>query len=506
MEKQMKTTRKVRQFGSKAAQTQKVNNFLTIGMTVFYLIVLLNVYMAYQSGIRSAGYTSMIFVLVAIIVLINWIGYIRKPSGDNLKIVALAGLCVVDFFITFAFDSQYLKYMVLIPFIGVILYYREKVVIGFSIIMCIINTISTVNYIIQAQLTGADIMESVMCLITIIVLLGIASYSTYIGHRFNHDTLYNLQDERAAQNEMMENVLNTASRVRTEALKASEVVDSLDSSTDVVNTAVSEISQSTLSTAENIQEQTIMTQAIQNAIDKTIECSNHMVEVAAASSKAVADNLEVMNNIRQQSKSIADTNKDVAETMGRLQEKTEQVRNIADVIFNISSQTNLLALNASIESARAGEAGKGFAVVADQIRNLAEETRKETENIAKILEELNINASEAKQAVDNSATATDYQDKLIESASAGFENINDNANKLTEDIKEVERMLADLSTSNGNIVNSVTQLSAATEEVTASSQQAQEISEQNKEEADRAKNALDNVIEISHELDRYMEK
>lgn len=470
------------------------------------MIVLLNVYMAYQSGTRSVGYTGMIFVLVAIIVLINWIGYIRKPSGDKLKIVALAGLCVIDFFITFAFDSQYLKYMVLIPFIGVILYYRERVVIGFSIVMCIINTISTVNYIIQAQLTGADIMESVMCLITIIVLLGIASYTTYIGHRFNHDTLYNLQDERAAQNEMMENVLNTASRVRTEALKASEVVDSLDSSTDVVNTAVSEISQSTLSTAENIQEQTIMTQAIQNAIDKTIECSDHMVEVAAASSKAVAENLEVMNNIRQQSKTIADTNKDVAETMGRLQEKTEQVRNIADVIFNISSQTNLLALNASIESARAGEAGKGFAVVADQIRNLAEETRKETENIAKILEELNINASEAKQAVDNSATATDYQDKLIESASAGFENINDNANKLTEDIKEVERMLADLSTSNGNIVNSVTQLSAATEEVTASSQQAQEISEQNKEEADRAKNALDNVIEISHELDRYMEK
>lgn len=505
MEKQMKTTRKVRQFGSKAAQTRKVNNFLTIGMTVFYLIVLLNVYMAYQSGIRSVGYTGMMFVLVAIIVLINWIVYTRKPSSDKLKILALAGLCVIDFFITFAFESQYLKYMVLIPFIGVILYYREKVVIGFSIVMCIINTISTVNHIIQAQLTGADRIESVMCLITIIFLLGTASYTTYIGHRFNHDTLYNLQDERAAQNEMMENVLNTASRVRTEALKASEVVDSLDSSTDVVNTAVSEISQSTLSTAENIQEQTIMTQTIQNAIDKTIECSDHMVEVAAASSKAVAENLEVMSNIRQQSKTIADTNKDVAEAMGRLQEKTEQVRNIADVIFNISSQTNLLALNASIESARAGEAGKGFAVVADQIRNLAEETRKETENIAKILEELNINASEAKQAVDNSATATDYQDQLIESASAGFENINDNANKLTEDIKEVERMLADLSTSNGNIVNSVAQLSASTEEVTASSQQAQEISEQNKEEADRAKNALDNVIEISHELDRYME-
>lgn len=506
MEEQTKTIRKVRQYGSKDAQNRKVNNFLTIGMTVFYLIVAANVLMAFATGVRSAGYTGMIVVLVTILIAINWTVYIKKPSSSILKSVALTGLCVIDFFITFAFDSQYLKYMVLIPFIGVILYYQEKTIIKFSIAMCVINIISTVNHIVQQQMTGAVMIESLMSLMTIIILLGITCYTTYIGHRFNHDTLYNLRDERAAQNEMMENVLDTASRVRTEALKASELVDNLDNSTDVVNTAVSEISQSTLSTAENIQEQTIMTQAIQNAIDKTIECSDHMVEVAAASGKAVTENLEVMNNIRQQSKNIADTNKDVAETMGRLQEKTEQVRNIADVIFNISSQTNLLALNASIESARAGEAGRGFAVVADQIRNLAEETRKETENIAKILEELNINASEAKQAVDNSATATDYQDQLIERASVGFENINNNANALMEDIKEVERMLADLSASNGNIVNSVTQLSASTEEVTASSQQAQEISEQNKEEADRAKNALDNVIEISHELDRYMEK
>ena len=89
-------------------------------------------------------------------------------------------------------------------------------------------------------------------------------------------------------------------------------------------------------------------------------------------------------------------------------------------------------------------------------------------------------------------------------SSAGFENINDNTNELTGDIKAVEQMLADLSSSNGNIVNSVTQLSATTEEVTASAQQAREISEDNKVEADRAKGALENVIQISHELDQYM--
>ena len=201
---------------------------------------------------------------------------------------------------------------------------------------------------------------------------------------------------------------------------------------------------------------------------------------------------------------IAETNSDVAQSMKNLQERTGAVRSIADTIFAISNQTNLLALNASIESARAGEAGRGFAVVADEIRQLAEKTRQETENIAAILGELTDDAEKAAQAVGESVAATGMQDGLIAKVSDSFVGMNEDVNQLTDDIAEIDVMLNQLSEANSQIVDNIMHLSATTEEVTASSQQAADLSTKNLGNAENTKKILGNVLDVSHELDKYV--
>ena len=109
-------------------------------------------------------------------------------------------------------------------------------------------------------------------------------------------------------------------------------------------------------------------------------------------------------------------------------------------------------------------------------------------------------------AVAKSVEAAQAQDELISKASESFTEVNDNVGQLISDIGEIDYMLSDLSQANNKIVDNIMHLSATTEEVTASSSQAAELSVQNLNNAEQAKELLDGVILTSHELDKYIRR
>jgi methyl-accepting chemotaxis protein len=106
------------------------------------------------------------------------------------------------------------------------------------------------------------------------------------------------------------------------------------------------------------------------------------MEEMHASTREIAKNAGDAARVAGQAVEIADT---TTRTVGRLDESSRNVEKVIKVITSISQQTNLLALNATIEAARAGEAGKGFAVVAKEVKELATETGRATEEIGRMI-------------------------------------------------------------------------------------------------------------------------
>lgn len=388
-----------------------------------------------------------------------------------------------------------------------ILYYDIKFMKIYTFLVSLVNYAHFAKTIISEggiDFANGTIILAGAKLIVMMCILYTVFRCTVINNLFTNDMVNSIHDEEEIQKSILDEVLTIAGIIRENVNKSNKIVEELGESSTIVSSAISEISSGAQVTAENIQEQTIMTQSIQRSIEDTVKRSEEMVVLANNSNASVDDNLIVMKDLKAQSDTIASTNENVFVSMDRLQKKAKEVQDIAGIIFDISSQTNLLALNASIESARAGEAGKGFAVVADQIRQLAEQTRKSTENIALIIEELNSNAEETTTAIKDSITATNCQGELITTASAGFEKINTDVGLLLKEIGAIDKMLLHLSNANNKIVESISQLSATTEEITARSEEASAISERNRQDVGSTIALLKEVIETSHKMDKYL--
>lgn len=492
-------------YADQEEQLKRANRFLVSGYLIFYAILMIIMWACYFVGIRSKGLTMMVSGIVLVSCIAIFLLSRKFLTSQKLKMMALPFLLVVCYVTGFAFTQGFIQLLGIFPLVGCMLFFDKKFSLISGIAYAVMEVLVTTAKIVQhINLEGDSALNQIFVLVICLVLLVLLYCVTSIAEQFNKDTLGEVHEKNAKMQTMLDDVIGVATEVRKGTESAMDIVNDLNGSSEVVNGAMKNISESTLSTAENIQTQTTMTANIQQSIEDTLTSSETMVEIAKQSGQINRQSMDVMNRLKEQSQVISNTNQDVAKAMEALQAKTEEVRNIADTILGISSQTNLLALNASIESARAGEAGRGFAVVADEIRQLAERTKQETEEISKISDDLTENATRAANAVSQSVSAMDAQDVMITEASESFEAMNDNVTELITHIENIDDRLSRLSEANNQIVDNITNLSATTEEVTASSNQAAELSNANMENAESAKNQLTGVLDVSHQLDKYL--
>ncbi|WP_031569347.1 methyl-accepting chemotaxis protein [Rheinheimera texasensis] len=191
--------------------------------------------------------------------------------------------------------------------------------------------------------------------------------------------------------------------------------------TQQVATAAEQASAVTRETSAGVAQQQQDTEMAATAMH---EMSATVHDVALSTAAAAEQAQEVQQKAGQGQQQLSQTITLIQQLRGQVQhtsqeilalnEHSQTITQVLDVIRGIADQTNLLALNAAIEAARAGEQGRGFAVVADEVRHLAQRTQQSTVDIQKMIETLQQGAAAANQAMQQSLQQADRGAAVIQ--------------------------------------------------------------------------------------------
>ncbi|MBU3020241.1 methyl-accepting chemotaxis protein [Aestuariibacter sp. A3R04] len=245
-------------------------------------------------------------------------------------------------------------------------------------------------------------------------------------------------------NRFMEKLQTVVKDIVNTSLPLADLAQNLSQLTDVTNQTI-EVQQGAATKAKS---------AVDNMNESVGAVAASAAEAATAAdeaSSASTNGQQVVNSTVSSIQSLAKNVSDTAEVIRQLENDSNQVGVVLDVIKGIAEQTNLLALNAAIEAARAGEQGRGFAVVADEVRTLASKTQQSTEEIQSTIEQLQ---NAARSAVTVMASGTSQADaSVVEATKAG-----ESLTVITETISRISAM-------NGQIASSTDEQQAVATEI-----------------------------------------
>ncbi len=307
----------------------------------------------------------------------------------------------------------------------------------------------------------------------------------------------------------LKSIMSSLKNITKQLVEASEL---LNNNTIRVNQAIDDISASMNEIAHGASEQAAEAEkgvslitSLSEQIQLVYENTNKVVEDSNNMRTLNEQGLEAVKTLRQSNEQSQTAAAKVMEFISSFVEKSKNIGEFVSTINNIAEQTNLLALNAAIEAARAGEAGRGFAVVADEVRKLADATKKATEQVEEIMSSIIEEADKASIIVDSVSTVMENQVKAVDNTYEAFHTIAKGIENIISRINNISKSMTAIEEDKNKVIDAIQNISAVSQQAAAASQEVAASTTEQRGVIEQIASYSKTLSELSLELRKYVD-
>ncbi len=283
----------------------------------------------------------------------------------------------------------------------------------------------------------------------------------------------------------------------------------VEKSSDIIVNATKHISEAVSDIEAGISQQAVDSESCLHQMGDLAEKINelytgtHNIEQIANNTKTiVGGGIKIVDDLSVKAKDTTEVTNVVIQDIGRLKQESAAIAGIINTINEIAEQTNLLSLNASIEAARAGQHGRGFSVVAEEIRTLADQSLKASNEIGKIIARIEDQTRKTVASAEHAQNIVLSQEEALNRTVSVFTDINLHVEDLTSNLNQIAVGVEGIEHAKEDTLRAIESISATAEETAAATEQLNSTAEKQLEEV----NKLNEVVkQLNNDASHMME-